>query len=150
MAGDDDRLVNLLGAFGLAVADRVRADTEAAVGHSGAAAAALVMIAQFPGRTVEFLRRAVGLSHPAAVRVADRLVDDGLVRRRVAGPGPAVALPATAEGRPAARRGLDVRGAAPAAAPPALSAPGAPPGTPGPRRAPPRPPHPPGTATRRL
>src|SRR3954449_12073737 len=66
MAGDDDRLVKLLGAFGLAVADRVRADTEAAVGHSGAAAAALVMIAQFPGRTVEFLRRAVGLSHPGA------------------------------------------------------------------------------------
>ena len=55
---DTDRLVNLLGAFGLAVGDRVRAETEAAVGHSGAAAAALVMIAQFPGRTVEFLRRA--------------------------------------------------------------------------------------------
>jgi MarR family transcriptional regulator, negative regulator of the multidrug operon emrRAB len=119
---DTDRLVNLLGAFGLAVGDRVRADTEAAVGHSGAAAAALVMIAQFPGRTVEFLRRAVGLSHPAAVRVVDRLVDDGLVRRRVAGRGPAVALTATPRGQRAARRVLDVRRAALTDALPPLSA----------------------------
>ncbi len=42
---DDDRLDNLLGAFVLAVADRLRIDTEEAVGHTGAAAAALVMIA---------------------------------------------------------------------------------------------------------
>src|SRR3954449_9244831 len=105
---EEERRANMLGAFALAVADRVRVETEAAVGHSGAAAAALVMVAQFPDRTVEFLRRAVGLSHPAAVRVVDRLVDDGLVRRRVAGPGPAVALTATAKGRRAARRVLDV------------------------------------------
>jgi DNA-binding MarR family transcriptional regulator len=107
--GERERRANLLGAFALVVADRLRAETEAAVGHSGAAAAALVTIVQFPGRTVEFLRRAVGLSHPAAVRVVDRLVEERLVRRRAAGPGPAVALTATAAGRRAARRILDVR-----------------------------------------
>jgi DNA-binding MarR family transcriptional regulator len=106
---DDERRANLLGAFALAVGDRLRAETEAAVGHSGAAAAALVTIVQFPGRTVEFLRRAVGLSHPAAVRVVDRLVEERLVRRRAAGRGPAVALTATAAGRRTARRILDVR-----------------------------------------
>jgi MarR family transcriptional repressor of emrRAB len=106
---EDERRANLLGAFALAVADQLGAETEAAVGHSGAAAAALVTIAQFPGRTVEFLRRAVGLSHPAAVRVVDRLVEQRLVRRRQAGPGPAVALTVTAAGRRAARRILDVR-----------------------------------------
>ena len=118
---EDERRANLLGAFALAVADRVRAETEAAVGHSGAAAAALVMVAQFPDRTVEFLRRAVGLSHPAAVRVVDRLVEHKLVRRRPAGRGPAVALTATAAGRRAARRILDVRREVVATALPDLS-----------------------------
>src|SRR5919206_3031622 len=106
---DDDRRANMLGAFALAVADRLRAETEAAVGHSGAAAAALVTIAHFPDFTVEDLRRAIGLSHPAAVRVVDRLVEDGLVRRRPAGRGPAVALRTTAAGRRRARRVLDAR-----------------------------------------
>src|SRR3954452_20010424 len=100
---EDERRANLLGAFAVAVGDRVRAETEAAVGHSGAAAAALVMVAQFPDRTVECLRRAVGLSHPAAVRVVARLVEAKLVRRRPARRGPAVALTATAAGRRAAR-----------------------------------------------
>ncbi len=106
---DDDRLDNLLGAFVLAVADRLRIDTEEAVGHTGAAAAALVMIAHFPDRTVEFLRQAIGLSHPAAVRVVDRLVEQRLVRRRRAGRGPAVALSTTAAGHRQARAILDVR-----------------------------------------
>jgi MarR family transcriptional repressor of emrRAB len=106
---DDDRRVNLLGAFVLAVADKLRVDTEEAVGHTGAAASALVMIAQFPDRTVEFLRQAIGLSHPAAVRVVDRLAEQRLVRRRRAGRGPAVALSTTAAGRRQARAILDVR-----------------------------------------
>jgi DNA-binding MarR family transcriptional regulator len=96
---DDARRHNLLGAFVLAVADRIRVETENSVGHSGSAAAALVTIAHFPGRTVEFLRQAIGLSHPAAVRVVDRLVEQGLVRRRPSGPGPAVALTVTTAGR---------------------------------------------------
>src|SRR4051794_41880753 len=90
--GEEERRANMLGAFALALADRLRAETEAAVGHSGAAAAALVTIVQFPGRTVEFLRRAVGLSHPAAVRVVDRLLERRLLRRRPAGPGAAGAV----------------------------------------------------------
>jgi MarR family transcriptional repressor of emrRAB len=106
---DDVRRHNLLGAFVLAVADRIRFATEQSVGHSGAAAAALVTIAQFPGRTVEFLRQAIGLSHPATVRVVDRLVEQDLVQRRPAGHGPAVALTVTAAGRRQARAILDVR-----------------------------------------
>jgi DNA-binding MarR family transcriptional regulator len=106
---DHDRRDNMLGAFVLAVGDRLRRETEEAVGHTGASAAALITVAQFPGRTIEFLRRAIGLSHPAAVRVVDRLVDGGLVRRRQAGPGPAVALTATAAGKRQARRILEIR-----------------------------------------
>lgn len=119
---DDARQQNLLGAFVLAVADRIRVETEQSVGHTGAAAAALVTIAHFPGRSVEFLRQAIGLSHPAAVRVVDRLVEQGLVRRRPAERGPAVALTVTAAGRRQARTILDVRARVVAGALPRLSA----------------------------
>src|SRR3954470_16045517 len=115
---EDERRANMLGAFALAVADRMRAETEAAVGHSGAAAAALVMVAQFPDRTVEFLRRAVGLSHPAAVRVVDRLVEAKLVRRRPA-PWPGRGPPAG--GRPGGARPGRGRRRRPAGARPAGS-----------------------------
>jgi DNA-binding MarR family transcriptional regulator len=106
---DDARRENLLGAFVLAVADRLRLETEAAIGHTGAAAAALVTIAQYPDRTVEFLRLTLGLSHPAAVRVVDRLVEQRLVRRRSAGRGPALALAPTAHGKRRAREILELR-----------------------------------------
>ena len=104
-----DRRDNLLGAFVLAVSDRLRRETEEAIGHTGASAAALITVAQFPGRTIEFLRQAIGLSHPATVRVVDRLVERGLVRRRPASPGPAVALTAAAVGKRHARTILDIR-----------------------------------------
>ena len=119
---DQERRENLLGAFVLAVADRLRVETEEAIGHSGAAAAALMVIAQFPDRTVEFLRQAIGLSHPAAVRVVDRLVEQDLVRRRPAGRGPAVALRTTAAGERQARRILELRQEILADALPELSA----------------------------
>jgi DNA-binding MarR family transcriptional regulator len=117
----EDRGQNLLGAFVLEVAGRIQRETEAAVGHGGATAAALITIAQFPGRTVEELRRAIGLSHPAAVRAVDRLAEAKLVKRGPAGRGPAVALTATATGRRKARQILDIRGRILADALPALS-----------------------------
>lgn len=105
----NDRRDNMLGAFVLAVGDRLRRETEEEIGHSGASAGALIMVAQFPDRTIEFLRQAIGLSHPATVRVVDRLVEGGLVRRRPTRQGPAVALRATAAGRRQARRILEIR-----------------------------------------
>ena len=106
---DDDRRDNMLGAFVLAVSDRLRRETEEAIGHTGASASALIMVAQFPDRTIEFLRQAIGLSHPATVRVVDRLVERGLVRRRPARRGPAVALTPTAAGKRQARELLEIR-----------------------------------------
>ncbi len=104
-----DRRDNLLGALVLTLGDRIREETEGVLGHSGGAAAALAAIAQQPGGTVEDLRRAIGRSHPAAVRIVDRLVELGLVDRRPSGRGPAVALTATAAGRERAREVLAVR-----------------------------------------
>src|SRR5918994_609610 len=89
---EQERRDNLLGAFVLSVSDRLRRETEESIGHTGASAAALITITQFPGRSIEFLRQAIGLSHPATVRVVDRLVEQGLVRRRPGGGGPAGAV----------------------------------------------------------
>jgi len=84
------RLANMLGAVAVALADRLPTDSDSA---------ALAVIAQYPGRTVEELRQALALSHSATVRVVDRLADGGLVRRASAGHGPALSLHATATGR---------------------------------------------------
>ena len=105
----DERLLNLLGALSVALADRIAAATEEAVGESATAVAALVSAAQFPGTSIEELRHTLGLSHSAAVRVIDRLAARGLVTRRTAPRGPAVALFATAAGERLATRVLDIR-----------------------------------------
>jgi DNA-binding MarR family transcriptional regulator len=54
--------------------------TEAAA-QGGGAPAALVQIADHPGLTIEELRRRIGLSHSAVVRLLDRLAARDLVRR---------------------------------------------------------------------
>ena len=87
----DDRLANVLGAFALAVVDGLDVATERA---------ALVALCDLlEGRSVDDLRRAVGLTHSGGVRVVDRLVAGGLVERRRGADGRAVALHLTEEGR---------------------------------------------------
>jgi MarR family transcriptional repressor of emrRAB len=106
---DEERLLNLLGALSVALADRIASATEQAVGESATAVAALVSAAQFPGTSIEELRHTLGLSHSASVRVVDRLAARGLIERRPGARGPAVALFATAAGERVATRVLDVR-----------------------------------------
>jgi DNA-binding MarR family transcriptional regulator len=105
------RLSNLLGAWSLAVSDRVNAAASAAAGRGGQAPAALVALHQFAGGgTIEDLRQVLGLTHSAAVRLIDSLVVDGHVaRRRRLGDGRAVALALTPSGRKAARRVIRAR-----------------------------------------
>jgi MarR family transcriptional regulator, negative regulator of the multidrug operon emrRAB len=105
----DERLLNLLGALSVALADRIAAATEEALGESATAVAALVNAAQFPGSSIEELRHSLGLSHSAAVRVVDRLAARGLVERRPGAHGPAVVVRATAQGEQLATRVLDIR-----------------------------------------
>lgn len=107
-AADPDlsRLANLLGAWSLAVADRVTAAAATAAGRGGQAPAALVALDQFAeGSTIDQLSGVLALTHSATVRLVDALVADGHVaRRRRAGDRRAVALRLTASGRAAARR----------------------------------------------
>jgi DNA-binding MarR family transcriptional regulator len=76
-----DRLANLLGALALELAHAQEAATAAVVEQTGAASAALVVIAAAPGRTIEELRRPLGLTQPGATRLVERLVRAGWVER---------------------------------------------------------------------
>lgn len=93
-----DRTANLLGAVGLAVADRIAEAARGIVNHGGETPAALVVIGYGLGPSNDQLRRILGLSHPGAVRLVDRLVTDGLVERREGHDRRAIALYLTNKG----------------------------------------------------
>lgn len=93
-----DRTANLLGAVGLAVADRIEETAQTILNHSGETPAALVVIGYGLGPSNEQLRRILRLSHPGSVRLVDRLVSDGLVERRQGRDRRAIALYLTAAG----------------------------------------------------
>jgi DNA-binding MarR family transcriptional regulator len=114
----DERTANLLGALALTLADRADAAVRDGAGVAGTDAAALVTLRNYAeGEPLELLRRALALSHPGVVRLADRLESRGLVeRRRSDSDGRSVALHLTAEGRRAADEALTARGEAIAAA----------------------------------
>lgn len=96
---------NVLGALGLALADRL-ADTPV----PGSAGEALVTLySRGPGGSIDALARIVGLSHSGTVRLADRLEAAGLVERRRGADQRSAALHLTPAGRRAARRILAVR-----------------------------------------
>jgi MarR family transcriptional repressor of emrRAB len=94
---------NVLGAFGLALADRLAAAAEPAGGAS--AAEALVALAgTAAGGSIDALARIVGLSHSGTVRLVDRLERDGLLERRRGADQRSAALVLTPAGRRLAGR----------------------------------------------
>src|SRR5581483_6547495 len=100
------KAANLLGAFALAVADEIREATQQADGLATSEPAALVTLAHYPGQSVGARARTLSLTHSGAVRLADRLVAAGLVRRANPGPGRTLALLLTESGQLAAARVL--------------------------------------------
>jgi MarR family transcriptional regulator, negative regulator of the multidrug operon emrRAB len=102
---DDPRLVNIVGAFALALADGIRDATEAAAGMTGAAPAALVALDQFlAGRPTRELAQVTGITHSGAVRLVDRLVDAGLVERRAGRDARSGSIVLTTRGRELSRQ----------------------------------------------
>jgi DNA-binding MarR family transcriptional regulator len=95
------RDANLLGALGLAVADRLAGDStaEALVALNGRRA----------GSTIDALSRVTGLTHSGTVRLVDRLAGSGLVERRRGTDQRSVAVYLTPPGRRAARAVLAER-----------------------------------------
>jgi MarR family transcriptional repressor of emrRAB len=106
----DGRAANLLGAASLAIADRLRTATEDGTHQGGSAPAALVSLAGYlNGRPIDSLRDPLGLTHSAAVRVVDRLVEAGLARRRPGPDGRSVGVELTTSGHEAATDALRAR-----------------------------------------
>lgn len=104
-----DRTANLLGAVGLAVANRIEKTAYEIINHSGETPAALVIIGYGLGPSNDELRRVLGLSHPGTVRLVDRLVADGLVERRSGRDKRAIALHLTKKGHSAREKLLQGR-----------------------------------------
>lgn len=77
------KVENVVGALALALSDSLHFGTQAQAPEPGPAAAAIALLGNEPGMTIEQLRRALRLSHPGTVRLVDRLTEDGLVERRV-------------------------------------------------------------------
>jgi MarR family transcriptional regulator, negative regulator of the multidrug operon emrRAB len=97
--GDAAREANLLGALSLAVVERSDRAVEGAAGSGGAAPAALVALSTFlDGSSLDVMRRPLGLSHSAAVRLADRLAGEGLVRRDPGADARSVSIRITEDG----------------------------------------------------
>jgi DNA-binding MarR family transcriptional regulator len=111
-AGNLERAANLLGALALEVSRAQERAADEVVGQSGAAAAALVVIAARPGTSIEYLRGPLGLTQPGTTRLVERLVRAGWVDR--AGPGGrrGLQLTLTASGRRIFEKVLDARRAA--------------------------------------
>ena len=93
-----DRTTNLLGALAIAVTDRMTSGMKGVLKRSGESAAAIIVLGYAPGLSVEILRQVLDRSHPGTVRLIDRLESDGIVERRQASDGRAVALHLTRKG----------------------------------------------------
>jgi DNA-binding MarR family transcriptional regulator len=117
----DARTANLLGALATTLAGHAGALVDDRAELAGSDAAALVTLDNYAeGQPLDLLRGALGLSHAATVRLADRLAARGLLeRRRSEQDRRAVGLWLTEAGRAAAR---DARAARAAAIAPALAA----------------------------
>lgn len=82
----------------LAITDRMTLSMREVLDRSGEMAAAIIVLGYAPGMSVEVLRQVLDRSHPGTVRLIDRLEQDGLVERREAKDGRAVALHLTRKG----------------------------------------------------
>lgn len=92
------RLVNLVGALGIALADGQQRAMREASGLADSEVAALNVVGSGEGLSISEVRAALGLTHPGAVRVVDRLVVHGLVVRGPGADGRTVGLRLTPAG----------------------------------------------------
>ncbi|BAC90623.1 MarR family winged helix-turn-helix transcriptional regulator [Gloeobacter violaceus] len=103
------RTANLLGALAGAVVERLEARLKSHPNQTGSAAAALNLIALYEGCSNVALSQALRLSHPATVRLVDKLEATGLVENRQGNDRRAVALYLMPAGRERMRAVLEER-----------------------------------------
>jgi MarR family transcriptional repressor of emrRAB len=109
MSSPAARQANLLGALALGAVDRLHGALVDGSGRSLSSTAALIHLRLRPGETIDFLAHVLGVSHPAAVRLVDRLEAEGLVERHAGRDLRSRALLLTAAGHGAAARTLSRR-----------------------------------------
>lgn len=78
---DRRRAANVLGAFALALTDKIEVAIREVGDCSDMTSAAIIQIGFEPGMSIERLRGCLGLSHSATVRLIDGIERDGLVAR---------------------------------------------------------------------
>jgi DNA-binding MarR family transcriptional regulator len=101
----DGQAENLLGALGLAIADRMDDAISAAAGQASSAAIALSALQDFlETPTVERLADVLGLTSSGTVRLVDRLETAGLVQRRAGPDGRSTLVALTPAGRRTGQR----------------------------------------------
>src|SRR5262245_6833702 len=79
---NETQIANLLGALSLALSGAQETAAQRAAGLGTSACAALVTLGPHPGTTVGELAKVLLLSHSVTVRLADGLVEAGLVARK--------------------------------------------------------------------
>ena len=98
-----DRAANVFGALALIVTDQATDAVAEAAGRSDSGAAALSALLHFLDRpSVDRLRQVLGLTSSGTVRLIDKLVESGYVRRDPGIDGRSTAIVLTERGRQAA------------------------------------------------
>lgn len=93
------RDLNIIGAFALALADDFKGAMEDLADGNESACAALIVIGQESGLSVDRLARILRLSQPGTVRLVDRLAAARLVERKTGADRRVVALRLTEAGK---------------------------------------------------
>lgn len=93
------RDLNIVGAFALALADDFKSAMEDLAEGNESACAALIVIGQESGLSIDRLSKILRLSQPGTVRLVDRLAAAKLVERKTGADRRAVALRLTEAGK---------------------------------------------------
>lgn len=99
MKSEELRDLNVIGAFALALADDFKSAMQELAEGNDSACAALIIIGQESGLSVDRLSKILALSQPGTVRLIDRLAKDRLVERKSGADRRSVALRLTEAGR---------------------------------------------------
>lgn len=99
MKADELRDLNVIGAFALALADDFRGAMQDLADGNESTCAALIVIGQESGLSVDRLSKILGLSQPGTVRLIDRLAAAKLVERKTGSDRRSVALRLTETGK---------------------------------------------------
>lgn len=93
------RDLNVVGAFALALADDLKSAMQDLADGNESACAALIVIGQESGLSVDRLSKILRLSQPGTVRLVDRLAEAKLVERKTGSDRRSVALRLTEAGK---------------------------------------------------